>query len=158
RSYRAAWLLALSLAVMAYTSGYLIVFAAVMLAVSIVTRVPDWWPRLRRVLPPVLLAGAIASLAILPVYLPYRRVPRDQHMVRTLDAVRDFSATPAGYLATAGRLHFATWSGRFFKDPVDAFFPGFTILALVLVALVVAGRRDGDATLRRRVAMLVAIG
>src|SRR5215831_19037130 len=37
--YRAAWLLALSLAVMAYTSGYLIVFAAVMLAVSIVTRV-----------------------------------------------------------------------------------------------------------------------
>jgi len=159
RRYRAALLLAASLAVMAYTSGYLIVFAAVMLAVSTVTRVPDWWPRVRRALPPILLAGAVASLAILPVYLPYRRVARDQHMVRTLDAVRDFSATPTGYLATAGRLHFATWSGRFFKDPVDAFFPGFTILALALVALIAAmRRRDADVTLRRRATMLVAIG
>ena len=65
------------------------------------------------------------AIAILPVYLPYRRAAREQHMVRTLDVVKDYSATPRGYLATAGRVHFSTWSGRFFKDPVDSFFPGF---------------------------------
>jgi hypothetical protein len=159
-SARAALALAAWVAVLAYTSGYLVVFAAVMIAVALVTRVRGWLPRARQVVPSLALAAVIAGLAIAPVYLPYRRAARDQHMVRSLDAIKDYSATPSGYLTTAGRVHLSTWSGRFFKDPVDSFFPGFTALALAIVAIGVACRRrapPGD-PLRARIGMLVAIG
>jgi len=158
-SARSALALALWLAVLAYTSGYLVVFAAVMIAIALLTRAPDWLPRARQVIPRLALAAVVAALAILPVYLPYRRVARDQYMVRTLDLIKDYSATPLGYLASAGRVHFATWSGRFFKDPVDSFFPGFLALVLAVVAIVVAFRRrppPGD-PLRARIVMLVVI-
>ena len=71
----AVWL-AIWMTAMAYTSGYLVVFAAIMIAVVLVSRVPDWWPRAGRVV--MLLAGAtiLAGVAILPVYLPYRRVAK----------------------------------------------------------------------------------
>jgi hypothetical protein len=159
-SARAALALAAWLAVLAYTSGYLIVFAAVMTAVALVSRVPDWLPRPRLVLSGLALTAVVGGLAIAPVYLPYRRAAREQHMLRSLDVIKDYSATPMGYLATAGRLHFSTWSGRFFKDPVDSFFPGFVVLALAILAIVLAWRRrpaPGD-PLRARIVMLVAIG
>jgi hypothetical protein len=160
RPARAAWLLAGSLALLAYTSGYLIVFASVMLALVLVTRAPDWWPRARRVLPALALAAVAAGLAILPVSLPYRRVAREQHMLRALENVKDYSATPRGYLASAGRVHLFTWSGHFFKDPIDSFFPGFVILGLAAIAIVwaVRGRGGRDSPWRARVAMLVVIG
>jgi len=159
-SWRAALLLAGAVALMAYTSGYLVVFAAVMIAIVLVTRVAEWRPRAREVAVSLALAGVVAGLAILPVYLPYRRAARDQHMVRSLDVIKDYSATPLGYLASAGRVHFSTWSGRFFKDPVDSFFPGFVVLVLSGVAIVAVVRRRppaGDPA-RARVWMLVAIG
>jgi len=159
-SYRAALLLAGAVAMMAYTSGYLVVFAAVMIGIVLVTRAAEWWPGARRLAPRLAAAGLVAAIAIVPVYLPYHRAARDQHMVRTLDIVKDYSATPAGYLASAGRLHISTWSGRFFKDPVDSFFPGFVVLALAGIAIAAAARRrpaDGDPA-RARVVMLVAIG
>ena len=61
--------------------------------------------------------------------------------MRSLDSVADYSASPKGYLAAAGRVHFYTWSGRFFRDPVDSFFPGFVVLTLAGVALWRAARR-----------------
>ena len=148
----AAWL-----SVLAYTSGYLIVFAAVMIAVALLARLPEWWPRARQVLTGLALAAVAAGLAITPVYLPYRRAAREQHMLRSLDVIKDYSATPMGYLASAGRVHFSTWSGRFFKDPVDSFFPGFIVLALAVLAIVLAWRRrpvPGD-PLRARIVMLL---
>ena len=124
-AWRAAAILAAAMVALAYTSGYLVVFAAVMIAVALIVRAAEWLPNARRVLPRLAAAGLVAGIAILPVYRPYARAAREQHMVRTLDVVKDYSATPRGYLATAGRVHFSTWSGRFFKDPVDSFFPGF---------------------------------
>ena len=159
-SWRAALLLAGAVTLMAYTSGYLVVFAAVMIAIVLVTRVAEWRPRAREFALRLAVAGVVAGLAILPVYRPYRRAAREQHMVRTLDAVKDYSATPLGYLASAGRVHLSTWSGRFFKGPVDSFFPGFVVLALAGVAIAAVVRRrpaNGDPA-RARVAMLVAIG
>jgi uncharacterized membrane protein len=160
RSTIAALALALWLAVMAYSSGYLVVFAAVLLGVAIVTRAREWLPDSRKFATRVALAGIVAAIAIAPVYLPYRRAAREQHMVRSLDVVKEYSATPTGYLASAGRLHFATWSGRFFKDPVDSFFPGFVVLGLAAAAVgaSLAGRAAIAAAFRPRVAMLAAIG
>jgi hypothetical protein len=94
-------------------------------------------------------------VVLAPVYLPYRRAAIDQHMLRSLDVVKDYSATPRGYLAAAGRVHISTWSGRFFKDPVDSFFPGFTLIGLALVAIAAAARQRGPA--RWRTTALVAI-
>jgi hypothetical protein len=159
-SARVALALALWLAVLAYTSGYLIVFAAVMMAVAIVTRAAEWVPRARRFVPHLALAAVVTAIAIVPIYRPYNRAAREQHMVRSLDVIKDYSATPTGYIASAGRLHFSTWSGQFFRDPVDSFFPGFVVLVLAGVAIVAAARRrpaDGDPA-RARVLMLVTIG
>jgi hypothetical protein len=151
---RQALLLAATIVMLAYTSGYLVVFAIVMIAVAIAARLPWWRPRARTVIPVFALAAIVAAIAIIPVYLPYRRVAETQHMVRTLDIVREYSATPAGYLAAAGRVHMSTWSARFFRDPVDSFFPGVAVLALTVVALVAGLRR---AAWRARTVMLAAI-
>jgi len=154
-SWKAAIALTLALVLAAYTSGYLIVFAAIMIGIVAIVQAPDWLPRWRRVVPGLALAAIASALALLPVYLPYRRAAIDQHMVRSLDIVKDYSATPMGYLAAAGRIHFYTWSGRFFKDPVDSFFPGFTLIALAIAAFVLA-RRD-PVPVRRRLLMLAVI-
>jgi hypothetical protein len=164
----AVWL-AIWMAAMAYTSGYLVVFGAVMIAVVAAVRIANWSSRAVRVLSLFATAAVAGGVLSLPVYLPYYRVARDLNMVRSLDAVSDFSATPIGYLAAAGRIHFATWSGGFFRNPVDAFFPGVVVIVLAVLATVWAFRRtdpqsvaasnDADAIrLRRhRIVMLIAI-
>ena len=159
-SSRNAVVLAASLAVMAYTSGYLVVFAAFAIAIALAVRITEWWPRLRGVAPRLVAAAVLAAVAIVPVYLPYRRVAREQNMVRSIEAVTEFSATPTGYLSTAARIHRGTWSGRFFRDPIDSFFPGIAVIALTLSAIVIGlRRRSGEADpVAPRVWMLVAIG
>jgi len=82
-------------------------------------------------------------------------------MVRSLEAVAEYSATPKGYLAAAGTIHISTWSGRFFKNPVDSFFPGVVLIVLSLTAVVLAlrgGANDEHTLTRRRVLMLIVIG
>jgi hypothetical protein len=159
-TWRSAAMLAAAMVAAAYTSGYLVVFATVMVAIAVLVRVREWLPQARRFLLHLGAAALVSAVAMLPVYLPYARVARDQHMVRTLDAVKEYSATPAGYLATEARLHLSAWSRRFFQDPVNSFFPGFAILALAGIGIVLAWRRrpaSGD-PLRARALMLIAIG
>lgn len=145
--------------VLAYTSGYSFVFACVMLPIALLARVQEWWPGRTRVALNVACAAALAALVIAPEAIPYARAARDQHMVRTIDTVKDYSATPKGYLATAGRLHFSLWSHRLFRDPIDSFFPGVAILVMAGVAVAAASRRQSPAApfLRGRVIMLAAI-
>jgi hypothetical protein len=152
----AVWMVA-----MAYTSGYLLVFASIMVAVGALVRLREWLPRARPVLLSFAIAVVIAALAILPLWIPYHRAATEQGMVRSLESVAEFSATPRGYLAASGTLHISTWSGRFFKDPVDSFFPGFVLIVLACAAVVLAFARgpDGErALIRRRVLMLACIG
>jgi hypothetical protein len=156
--WRDAIWLAVWMTAMAYTSGYLIVFGAVMVAVVVAARVPDWWPRPGRT---ALLFGSatvLSAAAVLPMYLPYRRVAK-LGMVRPIDTVAEYSATLKGYFAAAGRIHYSTWSATFWENPVDAFFPGFVVIGLAIAALYWTLRRPGaDPLARRRIAMLVAIG
>jgi hypothetical protein len=159
------------MAAMAYTSGYLVVFAAIMIAVVVAMRLADWRHRVVAIGLRFGLATLLAALAILPVYLPYRRLGKTMGMNRPLEAVSEFSASLGGYLATAGRLHSALWSSRFIGNPVDLFFPGVLVLVLGGLAIYWAFRRRArtdaaepaafsiDSSLtRRRIVMLVAIG
>jgi hypothetical protein len=136
----ALWL-ALWMTAMAYTSGYLVVFASVMVAVVLLVRLPEWWRRATHVVPLVGLAAIVSAAAALPLYLSYRRVAVEYGMVRSLDNVAGFSATLAGYVASAGRLYYALWSKPLFEGPIDAFFPGFVALILAAGAIVWITRR-----------------
>ena len=153
------WPLALAgcFALAAYTSGYLVVFLSVAIALALVARLPEWLPHARAILLRLTAAAVAAAVLIVPLYLPYRRAAIEQHMVRTLDTVKEYSATPRGYLTSASRLHGSTWSARFLRDPVDSFFAGVTVLVLSCAALVLAWRRPDIPLLRRRVVMLAAI-
>ena len=152
---RDAWLLAGWLTVLAYTSGYLLVFGAILVAVALLARSPEWLPRLRVIGGRFAVASVAAAVAILPLSLPYQRAANEQGMVRSLTAVSEYSATPGGYLAASGRLHLATWGSAFFKDPVNSFFPGVIVLTLAILALCLATRFD--VLSRRRVRMLAVI-
>jgi hypothetical protein len=156
---RDAWWLALWMTLMAYTSGYLFVFGAVMIGVALLVRVREWVPRASIVGSRFALAGIVAAAAVVPLAIPYQRAATEQNMVRSLAAVSEYSATPSGYLAAAGTIHIKTWSASFFKDPVDSFFPGVIVIGLALAAVSRAVRRGGyiDGVTRRRTAMLVAI-
>src|SRR5262249_3071522 len=151
--------LAIWMSAMAYTSGYLLVFASVMIAVVVIARAGDWIRRPGRVLAAFGLSAVLASVASIPVFLPYYRVSRDQGMLRSLDNVADYSATLKGYLAAAGRIHFYTWSSGFFRDPVDSFFPGIVVFVLAGLAIWYAVRSrepdEGSRLTSRRVLMLV---
>jgi hypothetical protein len=151
--------LALCMASMAYTSGYLTVFATVMIAVALIARTADWWRNSPRVVGAFAAASFVTVVVVLPLVIPYRRVAVEQGMVRPLSEVGYYSATPLGYLAAAGRVHFSTWSGGLFSNPVDAFFPGALALVLAAVAIGTAiARRTDDGRTRARTLMICAVG
>ena len=156
----AVWL-AVWMTAMAYSSGYLAVFAVVMIGVSLLARVPSWLPRAGAVSARFGLAAALTLVATLPLFLHYRRAAIEEGLVRSLSDVSIYSVQPRAYLASAGRVHFYTWSGEFFRTSIDYFFPGFVALLLAAVAVAyVARRHEASAEwilARRRVLMLVTI-
>ncbi len=147
--------LAFAMSLMVYTSGYLVVFAIVAIAVALLARIGEWWGRRRAVLTGLALAAVTTAAVALPVAIPYRRVAIEQGMVRSVESVRQFSATASGYLAATGRLHASTWSERFYRNPVDTFFPGVVATLLAALGVWLTLRKGGQAAL---VAMLVSIG
>jgi hypothetical protein len=161
RTRDAVWLAFWMLCLTA-TSGYLAVFGAVMVAVAVVSRLPWWWRRARAVVPRFALAGVLTAIATVPIAIPYQRVATEHGMVRSIENVSDFSVPLKSYITSAGRLHYWLWSSEFFKDPIDPFFPGATVLVLAALALVWTASRNPSTTtddrlLQHRVVMLVAI-
>ena len=153
--WRDAWWLAVWMAAMAYTSGYFVVFGAILVAVVVLARAGDWLPRAAAVTARFAFATALAALMIMPVYLPYHRLEKTMGMKRALETVAEFSATPLGYLASGSRIHFETWSKAFARNPVDFFFPGLVVTVLSLAAIAWTWGAGGLA--RRRAVMLVAL-
>ena len=138
----ALWL-ALLLAAMAYTSGYLVVFALASIAVLLV--------RVRQLADPavstgLLLAAALAIVLVLPLYLQYREAAIDQQMRRPVESVYQFSATPDGFLASYSRLHGWLWNAGAPREFPDAYFPGVVVLVLAIAGLGRAGRPGADRT------------
>lgn len=160
RTADAAWL-TLWMTVMAYTSGYLLLFGAVLVAVGVLARAAEWRQRAGPVLARLAAAALATAVLIAPVYVPYRRVALEHGLTRPLEAIAQFSATPLGYLTSASRLHLAAWSHRVFRDPVDAFFPGILVFLLSVCAIALVWRLPRAAgersVTRARVAMLAAI-
>lgn len=157
---RDAFWLAVWMTAMAYTSGHFLIFATVMIAIAILARPADWMRQPLRVLPRFALAAGLSAVAVVPLYIPYRRVAVEQGLVRSLENVSEYSATLKGYLASASRVHFSTWSAGLFQDSIEAFFPGVVVLALSVAAVILVWRQPtaDSALMKRRLLMLVGIG
>ena len=149
---RHALLLAFWMSVMAYTSGYLVVFTTISLAVLVIVRLPTL-----RVHASFALAALLAGVAILPVYLPYRRAANEQQMVRTLDSVSEYSALLNGYWASYSHLHHWLWNAAAPRVSPDAYFPGIVVALLAVAAIALQLRRAADPLMRRRVLLMALI-
>jgi hypothetical protein len=147
--------LAAAMTATVYISGYLVVFATIAVAVVLVAQINEWRRHTRAVIGMLALAAVVTAVVAVPVVLPYRRAAIEQGMVRSVDNVRQFSATPTGYLAASGRLHASTWSERFLRNPVDTFFPGIVATLLAGAGLWRTLRTRAHAS---RVVMLIALG
>lgn len=145
---RAAAALALCVALTAATSIYLLAFAGVIVLVVAVTGA-------RRLPSLAWIAGASAAglLPAAPVLWPYVRFAAEGN-TRPIEVVAQFSASPAGYLATTGWLEAAV-THRFFTNDVNVFFAGVAALGLGAIGLATAGR--ADPTSRRRLAAMILI-
>ncbi len=136
----------------ALTCGYLLVFTSLSFIAAVLVRPAEWTgSRVRHTAGLLLLAAVLAAVVLTPFLLPYLRVSRDQGFSRPMAEVALYSARLTDYLATGGRLHFDTWSHRFFDR--DALFPGLIGSALALTALL-----SGAAWADRRARMAVAFG
>jgi hypothetical protein len=138
----------------ALCSMYLLAMAAFAVVGGTLARAPEWATRDRFVA--FARNAAAASLVVaalcLPFLIPYALVRAEQGVVRSMEEVALYSAVPADYLTTGGRLHYWLWSARFFRA-TDALFPGVTasLLGLTAVGLGIAWRD-------RRARMLLAAG
>ena len=145
---RDAIVLALAVAATALTSIYLVAFAVLLI---VVVAICARW-RVARLA--TIGAGAIAGLALAaPLLWPYVLLA-GSGATRSLEMVAQFSATPAGYLATTGRLE-AGLTRSFFTNDVNVFFAGVCAIALAGVGMVALFR--GHAIDRRRALMLAAL-
>jgi len=150
--------LAVWLAILAYTSGYLVVFGIVMVAVATMARAGDGLTDHLRVATAFAIAVAGTAAMVIPLSLPYVRVARTEHMVRSLGEASIYSATATSYIAAAGTFHLR-WSGHLFNQPVDPLFPGVLAFLFAAVALTSVAKRSRENLLSgRRVWMLAAIG
>jgi hypothetical protein len=151
---RYAALLGSSVALQATASIYLLVFTAWAVVCAWVMRLPEWRSRLRDTAVWTLVAGAICVLVLLPVAWPYVELARTQGMVRGIGETHRCSASWTDYLYTGSRMHYEAWSHRFRDDSADANFPGVTVTALAVFALLGGSGRSP----RARIWLGVALG
>jgi hypothetical protein len=117
---------------------------------AMLMRIDDLWAHRGRVLGWLLVAAALTAIVLWPFVLPYVEMREVHGLKRALDP--QFSATWRDYLTTASRLHFETWSRRFWGVPAPLF-PGVTALVLAAVAL-----GSGAAWRHRFARMWIGIG
>jgi hypothetical protein len=130
------------------TGTYLMVFTAISIVAGTLARPREWRSGF---VPKAALAAAVAIVALAPILLPYLAVSREGGLSRSLGETARYSAELTDYFAAAGRIHFDTWSRRFWQG--DGLFPGLTALLLAAIAIGLGpGVRD------RRIRMVLVIG
>lgn len=139
------WRLTGAVALVAATSLHWLVFAVVGVGLMVVTQRQP----LRSLLT-VIGGGAAGVVVALPVLWPYLT----SGVRRPLEQVADFSATPAGYLASQSWLH-RGWTAPFFTVETNLWFPGVTALLLASVGIAVGWRTS---RLARWAIALVVVG
>jgi len=121
----------------ALTSVYFLVFVTVAALTAAAVRPLDWLGQRRRAFfAQALLAAGLALAALTPFLLPYYDARLEQTgFTRPLEEVALYSATWSNYLAASSTLHMTTigWSQGY--ATADYLFPGFTAIALTLVAI-----------------------
>ncbi len=155
RKARDGVLLAAAFVLQALCSNYLLVFMTYALVIAAVVRWREVVDQQKKPRPELLIAGAISAIALAPFLWPYYEVSRDQGLARQASDVTQYNAGWRDYLVTGGRMHFAWWSHRLYEGRT-ALFPGFTALALALIALMVPDVEKRGLT--PRINMTLAIG
>jgi hypothetical protein len=131
-----ALLLALCFVLEALTSNYHMVFTLAAVTAAVAVRPSDWMgQRFRAALRALLIAGLVSAVCIFPFLLPYYHARVDYGLTRPLSEVSRYAASLNDYLATASRLHYSTWSSRFYARARTALFPGVLPLGLAAVAV-----------------------
>lgn len=152
--YAVAAALAFFFVLQGLASNYLLVMTVFALGAAFLARPEDWLGRkARRAIGPLVLAGGLAVLLMLPFLLPYYWANRDQGLIRRLDEIGWLSATWRDYLATGGRIHYELWSKRVWAGGPTPLFPGLVAGLLTLIAMA-----SGLAFRDRRARMWLAIG
>lgn len=139
------WWLAGAVALVAATSLHWLVFAVMGVGLMVVTHgrpLRSFWI--------IVASGAAGVVLALPILWPYLT----SGMRRPLEQVADFSATPAGYLASHSWLH-KGWSAPFFTVETNLWFPGVTALLLAAIGIAVGWRTS---RLARWAIALVVVG
>ena len=142
----AAWL-AVTIAAVAATSVYWLVFAGMIVVVVAAAGL--------RVRGALAIGGAtvIGLVLALPVLTPYLRFAATG-VTRPLEVVAQLSATPAGYFVSTSRVY-AAWSAHLRTSDLNIFFPGIGALLFALLGLSSAVSAGGSN--RRRTIALVAL-
>jgi hypothetical protein len=153
RGVRDGVLLAAAFVLQSLCSNYLLAFTAVAMVAAVAVHPQPLMGRDRGRVIAILAAAGLASIVLLlPVLMPYYLVTRDQGLAWSLDEVRQYSAILRDYLATLGRLHFETWSARYFNGSTPLF-PGITATLLALTGIAL-----GPGIRSPRVRMAIAFG
>jgi len=156
RTYRAASLLGLSLAALAWFSLHLFAFTLVPLAALAAPALVRERRAFGRFAARALAGAAVAALLVLPLAVPLLRVRRVEGFTRDRVETAEYSASPSSWLATTDEnpgqrfLPFRNGSER-------ALYPGTAAIALAILSLV-ALRTPGLRPLVGTGALLVAIG
>ncbi|HWB17186.1 MAG TPA: hypothetical protein VG538_12340 [Vicinamibacterales bacterium] len=148
RRPRDAVALALCVTATAANSLYWLALAGLIVGVTMVVHARQWRGALMTG------GAAVAGLVIaLPVLWPYLELAK-AGATRPLESIVQFSATPAGYLASTTRID-RGWTARFYTHDVDVFFAGVAALVLAVIGAIAAWRTRGS---RARMTILALVG
>jgi hypothetical protein len=137
RERRWLGLFAVALVVQGLSSSYYLIFFGVLLAVWLA-----WFIRLHdgRALVEIVVAGAVAAIALLPLALGYTRIHAFHGFERSSTEIALFSADATGLIAADPSLLLWGWTSRF--GQLESFiFPGVVLPGLVIVFGIAAWRR-----------------
>jgi hypothetical protein len=151
RRPRDAAALALCVTATAANSLYWLALAGIIVGVTMIVHARRWRGAL------VTGAAAAAGLILaLPVLWPYVELAKSG-ATRPLESIVQFSATPAGYLASTTRLDHG-WTSPFYTHDVDVFFAGVAALVLAVVGAMAAWRTRESRARMTTLALVATIG